>query len=70
MELLNSISRDNYTMLTFRRPLTAEDQYDIPIATDGDQEVFWSVGYKKAELRMKKKPLKNKGCVYRLYCIV
>ena len=25
------------------------------------KEVFWSVGYKKADLRLKNKPLKNKG---------
>ena len=25
------------------------------------QEVFWSVGYKKAEMRMKNKPLRNSG---------
>ena len=55
------MSRDNYTMLTFRRPLRSQDPYDISILTDKPQEVFWSVGYKKAEKRLKQKPLKNKG---------
>ena len=75
--MLNSVSRDNYTMLTFKRydiklnfmetikicsrPLTAEDVYDTTIQINQPQEIFWSVGYKKAEMRMKHKPMKNKG---------
>lgn len=59
VEMLNSVSRDNYTMLTFRRPLKAEDQYDTTILTSQPQEVFWSVGYKMAVKRLESKPLKN-----------
>jgi hypothetical protein len=29
VELLNAVSRNNYTMLTFRRSLTAQDPYDL-----------------------------------------
>jgi len=47
-------------MITFKRSLFAADPYDIDVLTDRDQEVFWSVGYKKADLRVKNKPLKNK----------
>jgi len=64
VEMLNSVSRDNYTMLTFKRPLAAEDLYDTTIRTSQPQEVFWSVGYKKAEMRMKHKPLKNKDPIF------
>lgn len=64
VEMLNSVSRDNYTMLTFRRPLAAEDLYDTTIRTTQPQEVFWSVGYKKAEMRMKHKPMKNKDPIF------
>merc|ERR1711892_382362 len=64
VEMLNSVSRDNYTMLTFKRPLAAEDLYDTTIRTNQPQEVFWSVGYKKAEMRMKHKPMKNKDPIF------
>ena len=37
VEMLNSVSRDNYTMLTFRRPLKAEDRYDTTILTSQPQ---------------------------------
>ena len=62
IELLNAVSRDNYTMLTFRRPLEAKDPYDVRIDTapGGEgQPTFWSVGYKSAKMRQKHKPVKN-----------
>ena len=31
IKLLNGLSRDNYTMLTFRRPIQAQDSYDVDI---------------------------------------
>jgi len=62
VELLNSVSRENYTMLTLRRSLMAEDDYDVTIKADGTlQRVFWSVGYKSPSMRRRHKPVKNKG---------
>jgi hypothetical protein len=29
VELLNSVARNNYTMLTFRRSLEPQDQFDL-----------------------------------------
>ena len=59
--LLNSVSRDNYTMLTFRRSLGSHDAFDTPISLHKPQRVFWSIGYKSPEMRRKVPPLKNKG---------
>ncbi len=61
MELLNSVSRDNYTMLTIRRPLAAGDAYDADIVLDAPQNLFFSVGYKSPQMRKKEKPIKNSG---------
>ena len=61
MDLLNAVSRDNYTMLTFKRSLFGADAYDIDVNINKPQNVFWSVGYKSASKRKKSKPLKNKG---------
>ena len=42
MELLNSVSRSNYTMLTFRRSVRpAEDAFDVPVLLDRPQNIFW-----------------------------
>ena len=60
LELLNSVSRGNYTMLTFRRPVAALDRFDTPVFLDREQQVFWSVGYKNPEMRKRNKPVKNK----------
>ncbi len=61
VELLNSVSRKNYTMLTFRRPVSALDPFDTPVLLDRPQNVFWSVGYKSPAMRKRKKPIKNRG---------
>ena len=63
VELLNAVSRANYTMLTFRRSLMSKpgkhDDLDVDIQLDQDQFLFWSVGYKSAAKRKLYKPLKN-----------
>ena len=42
VELLNSVSRANYTMLTFRRSVRpAEDAFDVPVLLDRPQNIFW-----------------------------
>ena len=42
----------------------SSDPYDVDILTNREQEVFWSIGYKKAEMRQRNKPIKNKGIVF------
>lgn len=59
IELLNAVSRANYTMLTFKRPLKARGNYDVDILVNTDQYIFWSVGFKSAAMRKIHKPLKN-----------
>ena len=61
VELLNAVSRDNYTMITYKRPLKASDVYDVAISTlpKFQQNVFWSIGYKSSEMRKIHKPQKN-----------
>ena len=60
VELLNAVSRANYTMLTFRRSLMSKpNDLDVDIHLDQDQFLFWSVGYKSAAKRKLYKPLKN-----------
>ena len=61
MELLNSVSRDNYTMLTFRRPAAASDLHDVAVLLDRPQRVFWSIGYKSPDMRRRNQPMKNEG---------
>ena len=59
IELLNAVSRANYTMLTVQRPIKAKGKFDIDVLLDQEQFIFWSVGYKSAAMRKKNKPLKN-----------
>lgn len=59
VELLNAVSRANYTMLTLRRPLLAQGTFDVDIDINNDQNIFWSVGYKSAAQRKLLKPVKN-----------
>ena len=65
VELLNAVSRDNYTMITYRRPLKSSDTFDVRILTNPrtSQNIFWSVGYKSSAMRKKFKPDKNIGLV-------
>ena len=49
MELLNSVSRANYTMLTFRRSVRPKDDFDVPVLLDRPQNIFWSVGFKNPQ---------------------
>ena len=48
-------------MITYKRPLTASDIYDVSISTlpKLQQNVFWSIGYKSSEMRKMHKPKKN-----------
>ena len=59
IDLLNAVSRANYTMLTMQRPIKAKGAFDIDVNLVNDQYIFWSVGYKSAAMRKKYKPLKN-----------
>ena len=62
VELLNAVSRANYTMLTMRRPLKSSGRdFDVDVRLDEDQFLFWSVGYKSAAMRKAHKPLKNQS---------
>ena len=49
VELLNSVSRANYTMLTFRRSVRPADDFDVPVLLDRPQNIFWSVGFKNRQ---------------------
>ena len=49
VELLNSVSRANYTMLTFRRSVRPKDHFDVPVLLDRPQNIFWSVGFKNPQ---------------------
>ena len=60
IDLLNAVSRSNYTMLTLQRPIKAKGAFDIDVDLVNEQYIFWSVGYKSAAMRKIHKPLKNK----------
>ena len=59
IELLNAVSRANYTMLTIRRPVIAQGAFDVDVELKKPQNIFWSVGYKSAAMRKNNKPVKN-----------
>ena len=59
--LLNSVYRENYTMLTVQRSLNAKDEFDVNINLDAPQNVFWSIGYKSPYMRRSNPPMKNKA---------
>ncbi len=44
VKLLNSAIINEFTMLTYRRPLTRDDQYDKTIYTNRSQPVIWAMG--------------------------
>ncbi|XP_071540415.1 uncharacterized protein [Panulirus ornatus] len=44
VRLLNAALINNFTMLTFQRPLRAVDHADTTIFTNGSQAVIWAVG--------------------------
>ena len=50
VKLLNSAIINEFTMLTFRRPLQKDDQFDSAILTNQSQAVIWAMG-----------PINNRG---------
>ena len=44
VKLLNSAVINEFTMLTYRRPLARDDQYDTSISTNQSQAVIWAMG--------------------------
>nr|XP_045605288.1 protein Skeletor, isoforms B/C-like isoform X1 [Procambarus clarkii] len=44
VRLLNAALINDFTMLTFQRPLRAVDRHDAAILTNGSQAVIWAVG--------------------------
>ena len=44
VKLLNSAIINEFTMLTYRRPLDKDDQYDSAILTNQSQAVIWAMG--------------------------
>ena len=44
MNLLNSALVDQFSMLTFQRPLKPADRFDSEIYTDRPQAVVWAIG--------------------------
>lgn len=44
VRLLNAALINDFTMLTFQRPLAAADPSDMPILTNASQPVIWAVG--------------------------
>ena len=44
MKLLNSAIINEFTMLTYRRPLGKDDQYDTTILTNQSQAIIWAMG--------------------------
>ena len=44
MKLLNSAIINEFTMLTYRRPLGKDDQYDSAIVTNQSQSIIWAMG--------------------------
>ena len=44
VKLLNSAIINEFTMLTYRRPLGRDDQYDTAISTNQSQAVIWAMG--------------------------
>ena len=59
MKLLNSAIINEFTMLTYRRPLGKDDQYDSAILTNQSQSIIWAMG-----------PINNKVIMIIIYLII
>ncbi|XP_063233288.1 protein Skeletor, isoforms D/E-like [Bacillus rossius redtenbacheri] len=44
VEMLNSAMVNGYSIVTYQRPLAAQDELDRPVLTNGSQAVIWAVG--------------------------
>ncbi|CRL07149.1 CLUMA_CG020142, isoform A [Clunio marinus] len=44
IRLLNAAIVNDYSIVTYQRPLRAADQFDSPIYTNGSQAIIWAIG--------------------------
>ena len=61
IRLLNAALVNDYVMLTYQRPLKAQDDQDKTIITNGTQAVIWAVGSLNANNEPTYHKLRNKG---------
>ena len=61
VRLLNAALVNDYVMLTYQRPLKAQDDQDKMIVTNGTQAVVWAVGTLNADNEPTYHKLRNKG---------
>lgn len=61
IRLLNAALVNDYVMLTYQRPLKAQDEQDKAIITNGTQAVIWAVGSLNANNEPTYHKLRNKG---------
>ena len=61
IRLLNAALVNDYVMLTYQRPLKAQDEQDKSIITNGTQAVIWAVGPLSSDNEPTYHKLRNKG---------
>lgn len=67
IRLLNAALVNDYVMLTYQRPLKAQDDQDKSIITNGTQAVIWSVGALGPDNEPTYHKLRNKGSSRNLF---
>lgn len=64
IRLLNAALVNDYVMLTYQRPLKAQDENDKSIITNGTQAVIWAVGSLDSNKQPTYHKLRNKGTFF------
>lgn len=64
IRLLNAALVNDYVMLTYQRPLKAQDSQDKSIITNGTQAVIWAVGPLGSNNEPTYHKLRNKGKIF------
>ena len=70
MRLLNAALINDFTMLTFQRPLRATDSNDLPVRTNATQAVIWAVGPVNSQGHTSYHTLRSRGSVINFILII
>lgn len=65
MRLLNAAMVNGYSIVTYQRPLKAQDELDIDILTNGTQPVVWAIGPLNSKNEVSYHSLTNKSALIR-----
>lgn len=68
VRLLNAAMVNGYSIVTYQRPLKAQDELDIDIRTNGSQPVIWAIGPLNSKNEVSYHTLTNKSA-FRCHCL-